>query len=407
MTARDIVYNRFFRPFEGKTTADKIGVELEFPLINLGGGEIDVEYAASIMQHFQDQGYKCALNGTGGVLLFMENHDGDCLSFDNSYNNFEFSLNCSTDLCDLADRFAGYFREVQAFFKKRDMSLAGRGTNPNKKHISQLHVPFSTYDMVDKYLHEGRAEHPYPDFPAYLSSVQTHLDVSLNDLPMAYTLFARLDFLRAMLFANSPDWDGLGYRLYRDYLWEKSAFGSCPNITGKVDEEFKTVDDIVDYFLKKGMFNRIRDGKYETFPPVVISEYFENTAHGARPEDIECYLSFKSVEATCRGTLEVRGDCAQPFNRAFAPPAFNLGILVGRDRACARTHEFFSENRIALTNSELRNIVCEGRDVELIAPVKELEKFKSDMLEISMDALAAREKGEEKLLEPVIDPSIK
>ena len=397
LNARQIVYNRFFRPFERKTTAGRIGVELEFPLIKIGGGDIDKDYAASVMEHFLAKGWKVALEGTGGEPLFIENDRGDCLSFDNSYNNFEFSLNHSDDLTDLETRFREYLSQVQEYFNKGGMELVGRGTNPNQPGLTVFHVPFSTYNMVSEYLRSGRGENP--DFPAFLSSVQTHLDVNLDRLPEAYTLFARLDFLRALLFANSPDWEGKGYRLYRDHLWESSSFGACPNITGKVDGSFGTVDDLVDYFLQKGMFNRIRDGKYETFAPVNIREYFDNPAYGSRPEDIECYLSFKSVELTCRGTLEVRGDCAQPFDRAFAPPAFNLGVLCAMDEAKALTEEFFRSNNITATNTQLRNIVCDGRDVELIAPVDRLVGFAEDMCALAAAALKNRKKGEERLLD--------
>lgn len=398
MKAEQIVYNRFFKPFENKKTAQNIGVELEFPLVNADGNEIDKEYAASFMQHLQNMGYKCVLRGENGEPLFMENRHGDCMSFDNSYNNFEFSLNYGDDLTVLADRFYSYLPFVQEFFKKRNMKLVGRGTNPNKNNISALHVPFSTYNMVDEFLHKGNARHNYPDFPAYLSSVQTHLDVSLTELPQAYSFFAKTDFLRGIMFASSPDWNNEGYRLYRDFLWENSAFGSVPNITGKVDEEFKTVDDMVEYFLKKGMFNRIRNGKYETFAPVTIKEYFDDPAYGAVGEDIECYLSFKTVEATCRGTLEVRGDCAQPFNRAFMPPAFNLGMLVNIEKAQKRLKDFFDKNKIQKSNTELRNIACKG-DLNEIAPETEIKSLTSDMLSIAREGLLSRKKGEEKLLE--------
>ncbi len=397
MTAREIVYNRFFRPFEGKTTAGRVGVELEFPLVNIAGGDIDPAYAAGVMEHFMDKGWQVALRGVNGEPLFVENGDGDCLSFDNSYNNFEFSLNHSGDLTALERRFREYLGPVQEYFKKGGMELRGRGTNPNMPGLSVFHAPFATYNMVREYLKTG-GEHGYDDFPAFLSSVQTHLDVSFDRVPAAYTLFARLDFVRALLFANSPDWEGRGWRLFRDYLWEKSAFGRCPNITGKVDGSFGSVDELVDYFLKKGMFNRIRGGKYEVFPPVGIEEYFENPAYGAKPEDIECYLSFKSVELTCRGTLEVRGDCAQPFDRAFAPPAFNLGILCAMDAAEAMTAEFFADNRITASNTELRNIVCENRDIELIAPADRLKGFVNSLLDLARSALAARGMGEERLL---------
>lgn len=395
MDAKKIVYDRFFKPFENKITAKKVGVELEFPLVSLDGGEIDEKYAASIMEYFLAKGYKCVLYGTDGELLFMENEAGDCISFDNSYNNFEFSLSCAESLTELEQRFRAYLPEVLRYLEKGGMTLVGRGTNPNKKRISQHPVPFSTYKMVDEFLHKGKSEHDFPDFPAYLSSVQTHLDVNLAELPRAYTLFAKLDFLRALLFANSPDWDNLGYILYRDFLWEKSAFAGA-NITGKVDEKFSNVDEMTDYFLKKCMFNRVRGGKYEIFAPVPIEEYFQKPDAEAR--DIECYLSFKNVEATARGTLEVRGDCAQPFDRAFAPPAFSLGILAALDKAAARTDEFFRDNNITKTNSQLRDIVCTNSDLEQIAPIDKLNEFKADMLSIAREALARRGRGEQRLL---------
>lgn len=395
MTTRTIVYDKFIRPFEGKTTAGRIGVELEFPLVKIGGGDIDPAYAGGIMEHFAAAGWKTVLRGVGGEPLFIENGAGDCLSYDNSYNNFEFSINHSDSLADLEGRFREYFGPVQEYFRAGDMELRGRGTNPNMPGLSVFHTPFATYNMVQEYLRTGGDK---PDFPAFLSSVQTHLDVNLADLPAAYTLFARLDFLRALLFANSPDWEGRGWRLFRDHLWESSAFGRCPNITGKVDCEFKTVRDIEDYILEKGLFNRIRNGRYEIFEPVNIREYFENPAYEARPEDIDCYLSFKSVEVTCRGTLEVRGDCAQPFDRAFAPPAFNLGILCARDGAKKLTDEFFARNGITASNTELRNIVCEGRDLELIAPMPELERFRADMIGLARETLTKRGMGEERLL---------
>ncbi len=106
-------------------------------------------YAAAIMDWLGEKGWRCVLHGTGGEKLFMENEAGDCLSFDNSYNNFEFSLNYSDNLGELENRFSSYLSEVLAYFRKGGMELVGRGTNPNKKRISLHHVPFSTYDMVD------------------------------------------------------------------------------------------------------------------------------------------------------------------------------------------------------------------------------------------------------------------
>lgn len=397
LDARSIVYNRFIAPFERKKS-NHIGVELEFPVVNENGGNIDVSFVSSVMDFAEKKGFFSVISGPHGEKLFMENEAGDTLSFDNSYNNFEFSINHGDDLCKLYERFYDYFETVNEFFMKKNHKLLAKGTNPDYGKIEVNHLPFSTYDMVQKYLHEMGGEHNYPDFPAFMSSVQTHLDVRASQLFRAYNLFLRMDFVRGLLFANSPDFEGKGFRIFRDYLWQKSGFGKCPNITGTVDREFNSNDEIVDFFLEKGIFNRIRNGEYEVFRPIIIKEYFDNPKYNALPEDIECYLSFCNVEITSRGTLEVRGDCTQPYGKFFSPPAFNLGILRNIDYAEEAMNKFYSENNISLKNSEARRIVADGMDITLIAEKSELDKLCNKLWEISYDGLVKRQKNEEKLL---------
>ncbi len=402
LNARKIIYDHFFSKFEGKQTKN-IGVELEFPLVNADGGDVDKKVAKKLIDFFINKGFSPVLYGDSGQPLFIEDANGDTLSFDNSYNNFEFSLNYADNLTTLADRFYKLLSEVQDFLGKNGHYLVGRGTNPNKNNITSNRVDFSTYKMVADYLTRFPGEHSMDDFPAYLSSVQTHLDAELENLPKAYTTFAMLDFVRAMLFSNSPDFDGKSYICYRDYLWEKSGFGLCPNITGKVDEKFDSIADLEDYFLKKGMFNRIRNDKYEVFSPVNIKEYFENEKYGAIAEDINCYLSFKNVELTSRGTLEVRSDCAQRFENAFAPPAFNLGVMEGVNEIYDIICAFFTENNIAMSNSKLRDIVVSGGDLTEIADGEVLYMLLCDILTVVEEKLSLRGFGEERYIEHLWD----
>ncbi len=393
-TAREIVYDKFIKPFENKKKGN-IGVELEFPLINKKGGNIETVFVSSIMDYFESKGFSCSLYGTGGEKLFMENSAGDTLSFDNSYNNFEFSMMYSDNLCDIERRFYLYYEDVKEFLQKENHTLCHRGTNPNFPGIEVFHTPFTTYDMVAKYLHKFKGTHTYDDFPAFLSSVQTHLDVALEELAKVYSLFCRLDFVRGLMFGNSPDFEGKGYRIFRDYLWEKSGFSNSPNITGCVDKSFENTDDILDFFLTKGIFNRIRNNSYEVFEPVSIESYFKR--NDACEKDIDCYLSFCNTEITSRGTLEVRSDCAQPYGRFFMPPAFNLGILHNADKAKKRLDEFFAENNIKMQNSRLREYVCKNEE-EKIAPQNVLSVLCSDMTTIAREGLVKRGKGEERLL---------
>jgi gamma-glutamylcysteine synthetase len=391
-----LVYDSFLKGFEKKKLGN-VGVELEFPLVNLKKESVDENVARGVFEHFLKRGFEVEIE-EHGVVYFISNKDGDCLSFDNSYNNFEFAMNYGDDLLKMSERFYALLKEAQSYFLAHNHSLVGLGTNPFKKYTKKLHVDFSTYNMVDEYLHKYGDKTPFPDFPAYLSSAQTHLDVPLDMLPRAYSLFAKIDFVRGMIFSNSPDFGFEGLICCRDYLWEQSAFSLCPNITGKVDGEFKNTDDIVQYIASKGMFNRIRDGKYEIFSPVSMREYFAR--EDAKENDIDFYLSFKNVEITRRGTLEIRSDCQQPFGENFAPAAFNTGILNNMDDAEECLNAFLSENRIEKSNTVLREEVVKG---EYIADEGELYILLSDMCTIASDGLKKRGKGEEKLLLPLFD----
>ena len=187
---REIVYDRFIKPFAGKTLGN-VGVELEFPLINNDGGDVDTKFVASIMDFIEEKGFSCVLYGVNGEKLFMENEKGDCLSFDNSYNNFEFSMMYGDNLLDIKARFDSYYELVQNYLGQKNHSLADRGTNPNYAGLSVNHTPFATYNMVQEYLHKYPGTHGYNDFPAFMSSVQTHLDIAEKDIPRAYTRSAR------------------------------------------------------------------------------------------------------------------------------------------------------------------------------------------------------------------------
>ncbi len=405
MYASKIIYDSFLKPFEHKKVGN-VGCELEFPLINTGKKDIDVHIARGLLDHLTENfGFNVDIEEEG-IVLFVTDENGDCISYDNSYNNIEFSMMYSDNLLDIKKRFDRLFEIVSEYFDKFSYKMVGLGTNPNKKYITQNPVPFSTYKMVDEFLKKNTTLEGYSDFPAYLSSVQTHLDLNIDDLPFAYTLFSKLDFARAMLFSNSPSFDKSKIICYRDILWEKSGFSKCSNITGKVDCEFDSTDDIIEYFLTKDMFNIKRNHKYEIIEPVNIREYFENPSYNAKKEDIAQYLSFKNVEITQRGTLEIRGDCQQPFGEGFSPVAFNLGILYNMDEAMDSVEGFLSEQKVSLCASELRNKVIMGEDMTKIFDEDFLSDFLYDLVDIACDGLMMREKGEEVLLKPLYERAV-
>lgn len=392
MNYKEIVHNRFIKPLINKKTGN-IGVELEFPMINLNKAPIETENALNLLSYFLDKGFKTEDTDTFGNPAFITNKYGDCISFDNSYNNIEFSMNYGNNLLEVKDRFYGYLEDAQTFLKRYNYTITGMGTNPYKKFITQSHVSYPVYNMVDEYLHKYSDEdtHCYPDFPAYLSSVQTHLDITTEDLPKTATLFAKIDFLRGLLFSNSPDFEFGKTICFRDYLWHNSAFGICKTNTGAVDEEYNSLEDIAESFYCRHLFNNLVNEEYRCFYPIPISKYFNDN----EADDINQFLSFRHIETTYRGTLEIRSDCAQPLCDAFVPPAFNLGIAHNIDNAIARTEKLLEGKK--LSNSYLRNCVSNGIDLKEFTK-DQLTEYAVDMVKIAEKGLYSRGIGEECLI---------
>ncbi len=403
----NLIYNRFLQPFSTKHIGN-IGLEVEMPLVNLAQAPVDITVAKGLMDFLLTRGFKVADTTLDGEPAFIE-CDGDVLSFDNSYNNFEFSMRHGSNLTRIARRFYHYYGLVQSYLKRNSHTLVCMGINPCRKHIQPARVNYPVYNMVNSFLHSYRAEdtHNYPNFPAIISSTQTHLDLHLGELPEVFTLFCSLDFVRGLLFSNSPYLSGgteskqKSVLCVRDYLWEKSAFGVTGNV-GQFDEEFEDEAALVRAFANRTMFNRIRDGKYETFTPVKLSDYFTNPEYVALPEDIKTFLSFRNNEITYRGTLETRSDCTQPLADIFAPSAFALGVLYNSMRVSSALYGFLEANGIKESNSQLRKLAVSGH-LPPHTDKQMLSAFLIQIITLAEDGLKSRQMGEEVYLQTLYD----
>ena len=77
MNARSIIENRFIKPFIGKES-HHIGVELEFPLINKNGRDIDLNFVAAICDYLEDFGFHCVLTGVHNEFSYICPPGGQC-----------------------------------------------------------------------------------------------------------------------------------------------------------------------------------------------------------------------------------------------------------------------------------------------------------------------------------------
>ncbi|UKI36008.1 MAG: hypothetical protein L6V93_18630 [Clostridiales bacterium] len=105
-------------------------MNLNFRLLTRREATLTKPLRVVFFDYFSNRGFKRAEDEG----YFFENAHGDVISFDNSYNNFEFSLCYGNNLCEIKKRFDEYFAEAQNYFSRENYELIGRGTNPNKKH---------------------------------------------------------------------------------------------------------------------------------------------------------------------------------------------------------------------------------------------------------------------------------
>ncbi len=407
MSAREIIKSVFIDPFSAKSNT-YIGVELEFPLLNLKGETPEESVTDGLLSYLLENGFFVDETDIYGKGVFLMNADGDCLSFDNDYSNFEFAMEKGTDLISVSKRFYALYDLVQSYLKPLGYTLTGLGTNPYHHKLTGRPVDYPIYRTIRQYL-SGRAGekgcHPYGDFPAWLSSVQTHLDMPLSSLPQALSLFSALDFAHGLLFANSlPFADSTGFEntlCFRDYLWEKSGFGLLSDNTGPVCGTFSSTDDLIDLFLQKSIVLKKDGDTYHEMEITPLADYLETQQSEMA---LDGYLSFKNIELTRRGTLEVRSDCAQPVSAAFAAPAFHLGVSLGLEEAEHILDEFLKTLPEDLQNSPdrnaiLRHLVCTGE--ELPVSKERLSCLLTSLLRLAETKLLERGYGEELLLKPL------
>ncbi|MBE7034910.1 MAG: hypothetical protein E7402_02140 [Ruminococcaceae bacterium] len=408
MNARDMIASLFIAPFCNKERKN-IGVELEFPLLNLCGTAPEKTVIDGLLQHLLENGFTTEETDANGNAAFLVNDDGDCLSFDNDYNNFEFAMEKNENLLVIANRFYVLFELVQTYLLPHGHSLTGMGTNPHHHSSKAMPVSYPIYQTLREFLPEfsGEGYHRFADFPAWLSSVQTHLDVPIDELPRMLTLFSALDFAHGLLFSNSlPFSDVTDFPdavCFRDYLWEHSGFGSLSDNTGPVCGTFETADDIIDLFLQKSIFLTKQGKSYQVIDTLPIKDFCDSCNSLS---DLDGYLSFKNIEITRRGTLEVRSDCAQPVGAAFAPPAFHLGLFKNLEKAEALLENFLNKLPTDISsdperNKILRRMVCMGTPL----PVKneDVQAFLLSLTELAANGLVSRGLGEETLLTPLYE----
>ncbi len=407
--AEELIYHHFMDKFLGKAE-QYAGVEIEMPVINLNKQPVEPEFAKAMVDLLADRfEFRPSRFTLDGFPIEAVNDNGDVFSFETSFNTIEFAMGRKSSINEIAGSFYKYLGALKKLEKTHNYLICGMGINPYAEYANAKPLNTPSMTVKSEFLKTFTTHHDGEIFHAFSAATQTHLDVGLPVLPDLLNLLGKLAFVDGMLFANSlpfpheqtGDWkanlplslrDAIGNHTlcFRDTLWRLCE---APN-TEAYEQEFNSTEDVVNHLLNLKLFV-VSDGHdgFKPIQPVKFSKYFADNNFSEK--DLLFFRSLEPIAVSQYGTIEIRHTCTQPLAEAFTPTAFYTGISENYRKAMELVDDFWGENRIALTNSELRRkAVCQ----ETIVPPENMEIFITNLVAISLEGLKKRNFGEEKYL---------
>ena len=417
-TAKELLKQRYYEPIKEQPELF-VGIELEYPVVNLSGNATDVSLTkrllAYLLDNFDFQADK--YDSDNNPIQLIDKDSGDMTLFEVSYNTIEFAFAKAERISEVEERLDTYLGIIQPYLQNDNHELQGWGVNPNWAKNDNRPVKSPRYEMLMDFLGLSKAKnnpffHDYPEYGSFICGSQVQLDVSKTSYLRVLNAFNQIEGPKAVLLANSDfwgsDWD---LALSRDVFWENSMHGVFKENAGVFPKVFKSEDDYFSYLSETAIFTAKRGDETYYFEPIRAKDYLSTPSVKARSihgevvtiepseEDFKTHRSYQFQDLTTRGTVEFRSVCTQPFSATFAPAAFHLGLLVNletlesilKDTSLFEVFDYdYLRIRCLFSKKEISK-----DDFKLILPLTEA------LLTCAEDGLKNRGFGEEVYLAPL------
>lgn len=417
-TAKELLKQRYYEPIKEQPELF-VGIELEYPVVNLSGNATDVSLTKRLLVYlldnfdFQADKY----DSDNNPIQLIDKTSGDMILFEVSYNTIEFAFAKAERISEVEERLDAYLGIIQPYLQNYNHELQGWGVNPNWAKNDNRPVKSPRYEMLMDFLELSKAKndsffHDYPEYGSFICGSQVQLDVSKTTYLRVLNAFNQIEGPKAVLLANSEfwgsDWD---LALSRDVFWENSMHGVFEENAGVFPEVFKNEDDFFSYLSETAIFTAKRGDETYYFEPIRAKDYLSTPSVKARSiygevvtiepseEDFKTHRSYQFQDLTTRGTVEFRSVCTQPFSATFAPAALHLGLLVNletlesilKDTSLFEVFDYdYLRIRCLFSKKEISK-----DDFKLILPLTEA------LLTCAEDGLKNRGFGEEVYLAPL------
>ena len=415
----EAIYAKYIRPIQ-RPRKLYAGVEFELPIVNLKREPVDFEVIHRLTQGFMEKfGFEeSGRDEEGHIYVAVKGLNGDTLSYDCSFNTLEFSFGVEQDLNVIHQRFVDYYTFVQNFLAPHHHTLTGMGINPYHEVNNNVPIANGRYRMLLHHLESYKKYrgvldfHDTPNFGLFCAASQVQLDTQEDMVLDTLNVFARLEPLKALLFANSVYGDLL---CSRDHFWKHSMHGLNPRNVDTYEETLATIEELTAYIRSMSIYCVERDGKYINFPPTPLEDYFaaesvtgeyfdgqqyRNITFVPDLEDLAYLRSYKFEDLTYRGTIEFRSVCEQPVSEIMTPAAFHAGLAEMVPQLAALLEEDQSVYQQGYTPVQLRELF-NRRELPAFLDREAVSELLIRVLDLAGEGLGKRGMGEEHFLEPL------
>lgn len=409
----DYYNSRFVSSLSPEST--KVGIESEFPLIDLKTGKaVENKVTEAVFQSFVEKGWTPVIDqGTGALVSVEKDYSGyTCtVGTDVGRSIIEIALPPAKHLFEVVEFRKLIIEPVIAEFKKHGAALLGYGVLPHEKPHRSLIAQKGRYhffeaDSSNTFVppEDGVDLHVF----ALTASSQTHVQVARKDAVRLLNVMNCLSGLFLLLGANAPVWQGKqdpdGCRAVREWLWEAGWPTRANQVAllrpmSSLSDYLNTILSFRPQMIKRDEYLSLR---FAGFSNRVLFEKGYITATSVKggkvhatmkPEDIVFMGGFAWYNArlTGYGTVETRVVCQQPPKEPYNMSALILGLAMCLDETEKLVHRqdfiFWKEFRFSAMYRGFKDT----KGIELA------EKA----LKIARKGLKKRGYGEEEFLAPL------
>ena len=360
--------------------SDYVGVEIEMPIINLNTPYIVDNYVVEelFLNFLNNNDFRVENYDNEENIISIKNiKTNDTISLEYSFNTIELSLGKELKIDKLQEKFEMYYSFIKEHLKKYEYEIYCGGINPNYHCIDKSCLNQDRYKVIERLLSNNNNKKLYNQFCSYCCSIQTHINASKDNIVNLINMLSKVENNKIMMFSNSY-MEETKLKNSRRYLWENSNFGPL-NIG--INSNYKNLDELINDYLKRNLFFVKRNKKYLLFnKKQLVNEYLfkkrikttdeDGQIHYIVPvySDFDYFRSYKIVELTKYGTLEIRSDCTQSKENIFKLIAFNVGICKNH----LEILEYLNDNG-KITNEKLIELSIRGLKMRKYGEEKYME----------------------------------